>query len=127
MKVLLRRSQKSGLLGKVTFTLTVRAELEADEKAAIKKYKFGDLLLYERTQLTNDPGDNWRGVAALLAHRLTNLTISVNDLEQGKSVECKNIMQMLAVEDQVKEAAQTFKAILQAASTFDGEEILDFA
>jgi hypothetical protein len=127
MKVLLRRSQKSGLLGKVTFTLTVRAELEADEKAAIKKYKFGDLLLYERTQLTNDPGDNWRGVAALLAHRLTNLTISVNDLEHGKSVECKNIMQMLAVEDQVKEAAQTFKAILQAASTFDGEEILDFA
>lgn len=127
MKVLLRRSQKSGLLGKVTFTLTVRAELDADEKTAIKKYKFGDVLLYERTHLSSDPGNNWRGFAVLLAHRLTNLTISVNDLEHGKSVECKDIMQMLAVEGQVKEAAQAFKAILQAASTFEGEEVLDFA
>jgi hypothetical protein len=32
---------------------------------------------------------------------------------------------MLAVEDQFKEAAQTFKSVLQAAATFGGEEVIE--
>jgi hypothetical protein len=40
MKLLLRRDQKSGMLGmgKISFTLDVRAELSDDEKENIKKY-----------------------------------------------------------------------------------------
>jgi ubiquinone/menaquinone biosynthesis C-methylase UbiE len=42
----------------------------------------------------------------------------------GKRIECKDIVEMIAVCDQIKEAAQTFKAVLEAAAQFGGEEVL---
>ncbi|MND07854.1 hypothetical protein D3C83_301130 [compost metagenome] len=60
-----------------------------------------------------------------MAFKMINLTISVNDLENGKQVDCKDIMEMLAVEVQIKEAAQNFRLVLDAASTFGGEEVLE--
>ena len=53
-----------------------------------------------------------------------NISVSVNDLVQGKRIECKSILEMLAVEDQIKEAALTFKQVLNAASHFGGEEVI---
>jgi hypothetical protein len=124
MKLLLRRDQKSGLIGKVTFTLTVRAELAEEEKGNIKKYKLGDTMLYERMTIT-DKGSGLLGVASRLAFKMMNLTVSVNDLSDGKKIDCKDIVEMLAVEDQIKEAAQTFKNVLQAAASFGGEEVIE--
>ena len=123
MKLLLRRDQKSGLIGKVTFTLTVRAELTDEEKSNIKKYKLGDTMLYERATLT-EKGSGLLGVASRLAFKMMNISVSVADLADGKKIDCKDIVEMLAVEDQIKEAAQTFKNVLQAASTFGGEEVI---
>ncbi len=53
MKLLLRREQRQGALGlgKVVFSLHVRAQLSEDEKTAISKYKLGDTLLYEKNTL----------------------------------------------------------------------------
>lgn len=126
MKLLLRRDQKSGLLGKVTFTLSVRAELTDEEKTNIKKYKLGDTMLYERSKII-DPGSGLIGLASRLAFKMINLTISVNDLEGGKQVDCKDIVEMLAVEEQIRVAAQTFRSVLNAASTFGGEEVLEIS
>jgi hypothetical protein len=126
MKLLLRRSQKAGLMGmgKISFQLDVRADLSEEEKANIKKYKLGDTMLYERLK-TIDPGSGLLGVASRMALKMINLTISVNDLQNGKQVECKDIVEMIAVEEQIKEAAQTFRNVLQAAMHFDGEEVVD--
>lgn len=126
MKLLLRRDQKSGMLGvgKVTFTLAVRAELTDEEKNNIKKYKLGDTMLYERATLI-DKGSGLLGVASRLAFKMMNLTVSVNDLSDGKKIDCKDIVEMLAVEDQIKEAAQTFKNVLEAAASFGGEEVIE--
>lgn len=126
MKLLLRRDQKSGLLGKVTFTLSVRAELTDEEKTNIKKYKLGDTMLYERSKII-DPGSGLIGLASRLAFKMINLTISVNDLEGGKQVDCKDIVEMLAVEEQIRVAAQTFRSVLNAASTFGGEEVIEIS
>ena len=124
MKLLLRRDQKSGLIGKVTFTLTVRAELTDEEQNNIRRYKLGDTMLYERDKLV-DRGSGLLGVASRLAFKMMNLTVSVNDLSDGKKIECKDIVEMLAVEDQLKEAAQTFKNVLEAAASFGGEEVIE--
>ena len=126
MKLLLRRDQKSGMLGKVVFTLSVRAQLSDSEKSHIKKYKLGDTMLYERNKM-EDPGRGLIGVASLLAFKMLNLTISVNDLEGGKQVECKDILEMLVAEEQIKEAAKTFRAVLGAAASFGGEEVLELS
>ena len=124
MKLLLRRDQKSGLIGKVTFTLAVRAELTDEEKNNIRKYKLGDTMLYERMTMT-DKGSGLLGVASRLAFKAMNLTVSVDDLSGGKKIDCKDIVEMLAVEDQIKEAAQTFKNVLEAAASFGGEEVIE--
>lgn len=126
MKLLLRRDQKtSGMLSKsITFTLDVRAELSADEISNIQKYKLGEVMLYDRNPIA-DRGSGLLGVASRLVHKALNLSISVNDLASGKRVECKDIIEMLAVEEQVKEAAETFKAVLSAAAGFGGEQVLE--
>ena len=124
MKLLLRRDQKSSLMGKITFMLDVRAELADEEKNNIKKYKLGDTMLYERGKIV-DPGSGLLGLASRLAFKMMNLTVSVDDLSGGKKIDCKDIVEMLAVEEQIKEAAQTFKNVLEAAASFGGEEVIE--
>lgn len=113
-------------MGKVSFVLDVRADLSDEEKANIKKYKLGDSMLYERLK-TIDPGSGLLGMASRLALKMINLSISVGDLTNGKQVVCKDIVEMIAVEEQIKEAAQTFRNVLAAAMHFDGEEVIDVA
>ena len=126
MKLLLRRNQKSGgLMGnKITFTLDVRAELSEKEKEDIKKYKMGEMMLYERREMI-DRGHGLLGMASRMAFKMINLTVSVDDLTKGKTIDAKDIVEMLAIEEQVKEAAQNFKAVLNAASTFGGEQVIE--
>jgi hypothetical protein len=128
MKLLLRRDQKAGMMGigKIAFTLDVRAELDPEELASIKKYKLGETMLYERDKMT-DRGSGLLGMASRVAFRMLNVSVSVNDLTNGKRIDCKDIVEMLAVEEQIKEAAQTFVAVLHAAKTFGGEEVLEIA
>ena len=125
MKLLLLRNQKPSALGMgaPTFQLDVRAEIADEEKAAIQKYQLGQTVLYERNTMT-DPGSGLLGLASRAAFRAMNLSISVNDLTKGKRVACKDIMEMLAVEDQIREACKTFKDVLTACTRFGGEEVV---
>src|ERR1700722_15671323 len=94
MKLLLRRDQRSGLLGKVIFTLEVRAQISPEEKARIDKYKLGKEFLYVKN--TNVPTDEgWKGVGKFLIFHAMNITVTVNDLVSGKRIECKDILEML--------------------------------
>ncbi len=124
MKLLLRRDQRSGMLGKVVFTLAVRADLSSQERSNIAKYKLGETVLYEKNSIA-DPGSGLLGLASRVAFRAMNISVSVNDLADGKKIDCKDIIEMLAVEDQIKIAAQTFAQVLSAAANFGGEEVME--
>lgn len=123
MKLLLRREQKSSLMGAMSFILNVRADLAEEERSHISKYKLGKTVLYTRQEI-GDPGSGLLGLASRLAFKAMNISVSVDDLVGGKRVECKDIVEMLAVEDQLKDACRTFKAVLGAAATFGGEEVV---
>lgn len=123
MKLLIRRDQRPGLLGKVVFTLEVRADLSADEKERIRKYKLQETELYASHEITG--GSGLLGVASRLAWKAVTLTLTVKDLEGGKRIEVKDVVELLAIEEQIREAARTFKAVLDAASHFGGEEVLE--
>lgn len=126
MKLLLRRDQRSGMLGKVVFSLQVRAQLAPEEIAAINKYKLGETELYS-SHIMTDKGSGLFGLASRLAYKAIIITVAVKDLANGKTIECKDVVEMLAVEDQIKEAARTFAAVLAAAATFGGEEVVDLS
>lgn len=125
MNLLLRRDQRAGMMGMggVIFTLDVRAELTDDELHDIRRYKLGKSLLYTRGELI-DKGSGLLGLASRLAFKMTNISVTVDDLVGGKRIECKDIVEMLAVEEQLREAATTFKQILYAAAWFGGEEVV---
>jgi hypothetical protein len=111
------------MLGKQVFSLEVRAQLSPDEKSNIAKYKLGNSILYASHEITG--GSGLLGVASRLAYKAMTISVSVNDLAEGKVVECKDIIEMLAVEDQIKEAARTFVQVLSAAASFGGEEVIE--
>lgn len=130
--MLFKRDQRSGITGKIVFVLDVRADVSEAEKASITKYKLADTRLYEKYEVASakGPGDylgimGVAGFAARMAARALNITLDVKDLTSGKRIECKDIVEMLAVEEQVKEAARTFAAILAAAQHFGGEEVME--
>jgi hypothetical protein len=127
MKLLLRRDQRSGMLGgKPVFSLEVRAEITDEERAAISKYRLGETELYASYEVL-DRGSGLLGVASRLAFKAITLTITVNDLANGKRVECKDVVEMLAIEEHVRDAARTFADVLAAARQFGGEEVLELA
>ena len=54
-----------------------------------------------------------------------NMSVNVNDLTNGKRVECKDIVEMLAVEDQIKEAWLGFQDAIKAGDGNKIWELLD--
>lgn len=124
MKLLIRRDQRAAVIGlKPVFMLDVRSELSAEEVANMNKYKLGDTLLYEKKPLQQGSNE-YTQLGHTLAWRFSNLTITANDLAKGRRIECKDVLEMLGVEEQIRQAAQNFKAILDAAASFGGEEVV---
>ena len=124
MKLLLRRDQRVSRLGKMLFVLDARAQLSKDDVRAIQTHRFGKAILYAG----NGRGGAARGLpgmgSRLAAHGL-KISISVDDLANGRQIECKDILEMLAVQEQLKEAAANLKSLLEAARHFGGEEVIE--
>ena len=124
MYLVLRRDQRRSLTGKIIFQLDVQAEITPEEIENIQRYRLGDTVLYTQNVMT-DRGTGLLGLASRLAFKAMNISVSVGELVNGKRIECKDILEMLAVEEQIKEAAITFKQVLHAATYFGGEEAFE--
>ena len=124
MKLLLRREQRAALLGgKPVFKLTVRADLTEEERGAISKYQLSGTQLY--ASHTIEGGEGLLGLASRLAYKAMITSLYVSDLLSGKVIECRDVLEMLAIEVQIREAARNFKSVLEAALTFGGEEVVE--
>lgn len=130
MKLILRRSQKpTGFISKtVQFTLQARVHLTEAEAANVKKYKMGHEVLYSKDRMGYRDSDNQSagGMARNLAAIAVAVTITANDLVTGKTIECKDILEMSAIVEQIKSACEGFKVILDAAAQFEGEQVLEY-
>ncbi len=120
MKLILQKDQKRTLTGKTSYAMAISVKLEDDEASNIKKYKLGKEVLYSNKQDSSS-----MSLMGAIAHAAVSTTITVADLVNGKNIECKDILEMLAIEEQVKEGAKVLKQMLKAMSTFGGEEIVE--
>lgn len=75
MKLLLRRDQRSSLMGKAIFVLEVRAQLTDEERRSLSTYKFGKALLYSRDELA-DRGSGLLGLASRMAFHAMNISVT---------------------------------------------------
>ena len=131
MKLRLRRSQReAGMMSsKIIFKLEMQVDLTPEEQEFVRKYKMGSEVVFskERVAPTGPESDaeSFGGLARNLAALATVLTITINDLVKGRVIECKDILEMLDIEDQIRSACQTFKNILESAAYFEGEEVIE--
>ncbi|MGP1354553.1 MAG: hypothetical protein ACTS1Z_14650 [Parasphingopyxis sp.] len=127
MELLLSRSQKSGL-GGVKFILDVRSKLTSQEEEYVQKYKLGKTVIYEKQSVADAMASSgaFKQLAVAVAARSTGRMFTVNDLVSGRRVECKDIIEMLEAEEQIKAAAGVFHTVLMTCQTFGGEEVVTF-
>jgi len=78
--------------GKPVFSLMSGPKLARTKQATIKKYRLGDTVLYQSHDVTG--GSGLFGAASRLAFKAITLTITVNDLAEGKRIECKDVVEM---------------------------------
>lgn len=130
MKLTLRRSQATkGMLSKsVQFSLNAKVRLTEQEAADVKKYRMGSEIIYSKDRMGYNEYDNDTagGMARNFAAIAAAITITVDDLVRGKNINCKDIMEMMAIVEQVKGACGNFKAMLEAAAQFEGEEVFEY-
>lgn len=130
MKLTLQRSQAAkGMLSKtVQFSLNAKVSLTDQEAADVKKYKMGSEIIYSKDRMGYNEHDNDTagGMARNLAAIAAAITITVDDLVRGKTINCKDILEMMAIVEQVKSACGNFKAMLEAAAQFEGEEVIEY-
>ncbi len=130
MEVLLTKSQKKGMmgLGSVTFTLHVQARLTDHEAELVKKYKLGNLVVYEKIDgITNAGGKNtFTSLALAVASRAFKLNFTVDNLVNGRTVEAKDISEVISARDEILNAAEAFHNLLMTSKYFEGEELIKF-
>lgn len=146
MQLKLKRSQRSGMLGKVLFLLDARADLSPAEQSLVQKHALGKMVVYDSearqkhqasayedfTDATATSGlasglwKNARGIARSAMMALS-LRITVDGLVAGQHIECKDLNELLGAEGAIRDACRSLKAYLDTALTFDGrEEVVEF-
>lgn len=137
MELRMKRSQRAtGLMGgKVKFALEAQLLINEEERALIKKYKLGDTLVFasgnavkhaDAALASVDTGRMWSMAAGAVRAGLSRLSfqVTIDSLTKGQTIELNELPELLAAEEGVVEACQTTKAFLEAASTFDGREVV---
>ena len=130
MKLLIRRDQKSGILGKQKYTLYVRAQLNDADATLVRKNRLeNELLLYfdkdahssGYARRAKDEG----GFMGLAMSLMRDVSLTVAKLIEGATFTCDNVGQLLSVEDEATRSAMQLKRYIIAAATFGGELAID--
>jgi hypothetical protein len=130
MELLLSKSQEKGMmgLGAISFILDVKTRLTAEEAELVKRYKMGDILIYEKvpvSEMAKVTGGLASGLLAV-ASKVLKLQFKVSDLVNGRQVKCKDISEMISAHEQIESAAENFYHLLMAAKNFEGEEVITY-
>lgn len=136
MELLLKRSQKQGMLGgKPQFVLDAKIKFTRAEEEAVKRHELGKELVYssEAAQKHIDAGNQHHNqgttvgyLRAIAAFGLASLrlNIRIGDLANGVHVECKTLQEAIAAEQAITEACNNLSAYVTTAAAFNGSEVV---
>lgn len=115
MKLYITRDQAKGFLGGVKFELRAKVELTKEEAELIKKYKADKEVLLKKE------------IKIPFTGRAIEFDIKIENLVNGQTFKCSDVVDILETEKNVKEAAQNFKTYLEIMKNFGGEEVIEYA
>ena len=119
MKLVIIRDQSSTFTGKATFSIMAKIEVSSEEKANIKKYKMGKILLHTNMD------ERGSGLLGAISRASMEVKFTVDDLVNGKKIEVKDIMEIIELEEIIINVSKTFKQVLEAAASFGGETVIE--
>ncbi|MEI2770822.1 MAG: hypothetical protein V9G98_08855 [Candidatus Competibacter sp.] len=130
MKLLLRRDQKTGLMGKSKYTLYVRAQLTDAEATLVRKNRLENELLLFFDKDAHSSGyfrqkKDEGGFMGMAVSLMRDVSLTVAKLIEGTSFTCDNVGQLLSVENEAVRSAMQLKRYILAAATFGGEDAID--
>ena len=132
MKLKIKRNQKSAMMGAPVFCLDIMADLTREEADLVNRYKLKSQVVYStpeaKEHLAAAGAGNLRAFGSFLIDRMVKRTLVVKDLVEGQHFECKDLGELIATEEQVREAFSNLTRYLLVAAKFDGsEEIVNVA
>lgn len=115
MRLVIQKSQKKGLMGGVSFEVKGRVDLAPEEKRLVDHYNLVTEILLQKPMVNiwGQPTEHM-------------LAVTVQSLLAGTSLKCKSLADVIAFGNSLKEACNTLKGYLVAATTFEGDETHDF-
>lgn len=136
MQLKVKRSQRPGGMfgGKVLFVLDLRAEYTDDERDNINRYSLGGEVIYNsqaakqhldrmEQQVDGSGMGLLKGLGSLALAKM-NLNVTIASLQKGHHIECKDLAELVACEEAIRNACRSIRTFLEAAATFDGREIV---
>lgn len=132
MQLKIRRSQRGGGLGAAMLTLHVMVDLTEEERALFDRHKWWSMVVYSSSQADRNAermhAQDWKAFFAVLVDKFTKRFFTMRNLVSGEQIECRDLSEMLAAEQQIREACTNLKTYVELAKRFDGsEEIIDIA
>lgn len=117
MKLIIKRNQADvkGMFGGhkgVSFSLSGRCEITADEKALLAKYKAGQSILASFKSNSNKQGES-------------ETMITADGIISGITVETADILKLRELEENMKQGCQNLKSLLEVMASFGGEETFE--
>ena len=119
MQLVIKRNKKGGLAGKSKYELYVRADVTAEEQALINENSLDPLELVYHQKTDDSPG-----FFAALMRMLKDTRMTVKTFVRGTTFTCRDVVELLHIEEQAREMALNLRAILECAATFGGEEVI---
>ena len=120
MKLVIKRTKKSGITGKSKYELYVRADVTDEEATLIKENS-----LNKESVAYHDKTGEVEGVFALLIKMFCDTNITVDTFVRGTTFSCKNVLRLMEIEDNIRDSALSLRGILEVAKKFGGEEVID--
>jgi hypothetical protein len=154
MKLLFKREQTAGKVGRVQFKLWAKLELDADEQAIVKRYRFDDAVLIAALQpglIRNTiviatvsavigvavfPAMFGAGFGTLLGiaagggagywwFNEKRETIFVRDLIHGRHFTCPSVIELARKEAFLEQIVSFLRQVMESAKTWDGTETIE--
>lgn len=122
MELLFNREHKSGMMGGLKLSLTATAQIDEEEKKLVKDFKMGELLIYEK----ENAGVNTNSVKSMFIYKFLVPRITVSELIAGKTIEAKDLIEILSAEEQIRKAGEYLHYLLVRAKRFSEETVHTF-
>lgn len=120
MKLVIKRTKKSGMTGKSKYELYVRADVTEEEATLIKENS-----LNKESVAYHDKTGDAEGFFAILFKMMRDTNMTVDTFVRGTTFSCKNVLELMEIEDNIRDTALSLRGILEVANKFGGEDVID--